>query len=155
MSDKDWTTRDGWWTGIGRQSWPHVVVLQPKSMDSLTWNVEAKVATGQGRVVSGMMKNKIAPQNWKIPCSPWSLTNHVCSEQFLDLSSAICLAAGKTIRHVNETTEKTSPQGAVNQLDHSLTNIIHEFAEADDNAKICMAKLDINDGFWRLDCQEG
>lgn len=29
------------------------------------------------------------------------------------------------------------------------------FAEADDDAKIFMAKFDIKDGFWRLDCEEG
>jgi hypothetical protein len=40
-------------------------------------------------------------------------------------------------------------------MGHALSRIIHAFAEADKDAKIFMAKFDIKDGFWRLDCQEG
>jgi hypothetical protein len=40
-------------------------------------------------------------------------------------------------------------------MGHALQRIIHAFAEADEDAKIFMAKYDIKDGFWRLDCQEG
>ena len=58
----------------------------------------------------------------------------------LDLSFAICLASGKIIELVNETTKKTAPYGAIDQLGHSLTWIMHAFAEADDIAKIFMAK---------------
>jgi hypothetical protein len=48
-----------------------------------------------------------------------------------------------------------APAGAIDQMGHSLQRIIHAFAEADEDAKIFMAKYDIKDGFWRLDCQEG
>jgi hypothetical protein len=40
-------------------------------------------------------------------------------------------------------------------MGHALNRIIHSFAEVDEDAKICMAKFDIKDGFWRLDCQDG
>ena len=33
--------------------------------------------------------------------------------------------------------------------------LIHAFAQADQDAKIFMAKWDIKDGFCRLDCKEG
>ena len=33
--------------------------------------------------------------------------------------------------------------------------MIHAFAEADPQSKIFMAKYDIKDGFWRLDCKAG
>ena len=33
--------------------------------------------------------------------------------------------------------------------------VIHAFAEADPKANIFMAKWDIKDGFWRMDCAEG
>jgi hypothetical protein len=56
---------------------------------------------------------------------------------------------------VNNTTEKLAPQGAINQLGHSLKWIIHAFAEVNDDAKILMAKWDIQDGFWRLNCRKG
>jgi hypothetical protein len=48
-----------------------------------------------------------------------------------------------------------APRGALDQLGQALSRIIHAFAEADDNAKIFMAKWDIKDGFWRMDCEEG
>jgi hypothetical protein len=45
--------------------------------------------------------------------------------------------------------------GAIDQLCHSLQRIIHAFAEAEEDEKIFMAKFDIKDGFWRMQCQEG
>ena len=40
-------------------------------------------------------------------------------------------------------------------MDHSLKRIIHAFLEADEDAVVLMAKWDIQDGFWRLNCREG
>lgn len=40
-------------------------------------------------------------------------------------------------------------------MGHSLQRIIHAFAEIEDDAKIFMAKFDIKDGFWQLNCQDG
>jgi hypothetical protein len=45
-----------------------------------------------------------------------------------------------------------APRGALDQLGQALSRIIHAFAEADEDAKIFMAKWDIKDGFWRMDC---
>ena len=56
---------------------------------------------------------------------------------------------------MNNTTTKTAPQASVDQLGHSLTRLIHAFAETTVNNKVFMAKWDVKDGFWRLDCQEG
>jgi hypothetical protein len=56
---------------------------------------------------------------------------------------------------VNDTTEKTAPKGAIDQIGKALSCIVQAFAEADENAKIFMAKWDIKDGFWRMDCVEG
>ena len=56
---------------------------------------------------------------------------------------------------VNDTTVKSAPKGAIDQLGECLTRIIHAFAEAEDDAKIFMAKWDIKDEFWRMDCREG
>jgi hypothetical protein len=33
--------------------------------------------------------------------------------------------------------------------------MIHAFEEAKDNKKLFMAKWDVKDGFWRMDCWEG
>ena len=56
---------------------------------------------------------------------------------------------------INDTTEKLAPKGAIDQIGDCLSRIIHAFVEADPNAKVFMAKWDINDGFWRMDCKEG
>ncbi len=46
-----------------------------------------------------------------------------------------------------------APKGALDQLGHALSCIIHAFAKANDNDKIFMAKWDIKDGFWQMDCK--
>ena len=56
---------------------------------------------------------------------------------------------------MNESVTKTAPRGAINQLGHSLSRIIHAFAEVDEDVKVFMVKWDIKDGFWRLDCKAG
>jgi hypothetical protein len=43
----------------------------------------------------------------------------------------------------------------MDQLGHALTQIIHAFAEVEDDARIFMAKWDIKDGFWQMDAEEG
>ncbi len=50
---------------------------------------------------------------------------------------------------------KLAPQGALDQLGHTLSRIIHAFVKAKEDAKIFMAKWDIKDGFWQMDCEAG
>jgi hypothetical protein len=73
----------------------------------------------------------------------------------LDLSFTLRLEDGGVIELVNDTTEKWAPREAIDQLGHLLKRIIHAFVEADDNAVILMAKWDIQDGFWQLNCRDG
>ncbi len=73
----------------------------------------------------------------------------------LDLSFSLRLEDGTTIPSVNSTTIKTGPKEAVDQIGHSLSRIIHAFAEASNDDKIFMAKYNTKDGFWRMDCHEG
>ena len=58
------------------------------------------------------------------------------------------------MQSVNESTVKTAPTREIDQLGHLLMGIIHAFAQAEEDAKIFMAKWDIKDGFWRLDYEE-
>jgi hypothetical protein len=51
--------------------------------------------------------------------------------------------------------KKTVPKGAMDQIGECLSRVINAFAKAEDDAQIFMAKLDIKDGFWRMDCCEG
>jgi hypothetical protein len=73
----------------------------------------------------------------------------------LDLSFHLRLKQGGILPSVNATTIKTAPKGAIDQLGHTLTRIIHAFAEVEDDARIFMAKWDIKDGFWQMDEEEG
>ena len=54
---------------------------------------------------------------------------------------------------VNDTTVKSTPKGAIDQIGECLSRIVHAFAEAREDAKIFMAKWDIKDRFWRMDCR--
>jgi hypothetical protein len=65
----------------------------------------------------------------------------------LDLSFSLRLRDGTKLPAVNDSTTKTAPSGAINQLGHLLQWVLHAFAEADKNNKIFMAKWDIKDGF--------
>ncbi len=73
----------------------------------------------------------------------------------LDLSFRLRLKNGGFLESVNDSTVKMAPKGALNQLGHALSRIIHAFAEAKEDAKIFTAKWDIKDGFWRMDCKAG
>ena len=73
----------------------------------------------------------------------------------LDLSFAIRLQDLAQGLSVNASTTKSAPRGAIDQLGHSLGRIIHAFASTSDDEKVFMAKWDIKDGFWRLNCAEG
>ena len=73
----------------------------------------------------------------------------------LDLSFQLRLKNGGFRDALNDTTVKTAPGGAIDQLGECLSQIIHAFAAAEEAAKIFMAKWDIKDRFWRMDCREG
>jgi hypothetical protein len=48
---------------------------------------------------------------------------------------------------INNTTEKNTQKGAIDQIGECLSRFIYTFAEADLTAKVFMAKWDIKDGF--------
>jgi hypothetical protein len=71
----------------------------------------------------------------------------------LDVSFWLRLKNGGVLLVVNDTTEKNAPKGAINQVGESLSCVIHAFSEAKEDANFFMAKWDIKDGFWRMDCE--
>ena len=72
----------------------------------------------------------------------------------LDLSFSLRLKNGRILESVNDSTIKVAPKTSLDQLGQSLSRIIHAFAEAEEDAKIFMAKWDIKDGCWRMDCEQ-
>jgi hypothetical protein len=72
-----------------------------------------------------------------------------------DLSFGVKLSSGERVSSVNETTTLQAPTGAIDQLGHSLSQLIHASTEASEEGKVFSAKYNIKDGFWRLDCKQG
>ena len=124
-------------------------------MKILAEEVAVKEKQGQCRVISWEDIKHNPPKQLKV--SPIAMIPHK-SRKFraiLDLSFSLRLENGESIPAVNESLVRTAPKGAIDQLGYSLQRIIHAFAQAHPDEKIFMAKWDIKDGFWRLDCEEG
>jgi hypothetical protein len=134
---------------------PHISALAPDALEQFNSEIDKKVAAGQARLVVWDTIKHHLPRNLKI--SPIAMVPHKSRayRAILDLSFGIRLPDGSTTPSVNATTVKTVPKGAVDQLGHVLTRIIHAFADPPSDAPIYMAKWDIKDGFWRLDCKKG
>lgn len=134
---------------------PHVSALVPDAMAQLDIEVREKVANGQARVVKWNDIRHDPPIQLKI--SPVAMVPHNSRpyRAILDLSFPVRLSPSEIVPSVNSTSTKTAPKGAIDQIGHVLPRIIHAFAAVEDEAKIFMAKWDIKDGFWRLDCCAG
>jgi hypothetical protein len=136
---------------------PHVSALDPEAIAQMAEEVADKVRIGQARLVSWDEIKDNPPPELKI--SPLAMIPHK-SRRFraiLDLSFRLRLECGDMLKSVNESTTLSAPAGAIDQLGHTLQRVIHAMAEADlrGDEKVFMAKYDIKDGFWRLNCQKG
>jgi hypothetical protein len=129
--------------------------LDPEAIEQLRTEIEEKERSGQCKVVLWDEIKDNLPEQLKV--SPLAMIPHK-SRKFraiLDLSFRLRLKNGGVVPSVNEGTTLEAPAAAIDQMGHALSRIIHAFAEAGEDDKIFMAKFDIKDGFWRLDCQEG
>jgi hypothetical protein len=134
---------------------PHKSALEPDAIKHFAAEVADKVAKGQAHVV---LWDEIKDNHpWQLKISPVAAIPHKsCAyRSILNLSFNLRLEGGGILQSVNNTTQKLAPRGAIGQLGHSLKRIIHAFAEAEGDAVVLMAKWGIQDGFWRLNCQDG
>lgn len=134
---------------------PHSSARIPEVMTQFRDEAMAKAKVGQCRLVPWDDIKHDPPRQLKI--SPIAAAPHKSRKYraILDLSFALRLSDGSVLPAVNDTTTKTAPAGAIDQMGHGLMRIVHAFAEASDDAMIFMAKWDVKDGFWRLDCESG
>ena len=149
---KPWTKGE-MWEAVERG--PHKSSLTAAAIAHFAEESAEKVRVGQAKLVLWEdIKDNPPPQ---LKVSPIMVQAHKSKafRSILDLSFRLRLRSGGFLSSVNEATVKLAPQGALDQLGHALSRIIHAFAEAEDDAKIFMAKWDIKDGFWRMDCAEG
>jgi uncharacterized protein YeeX (DUF496 family) len=134
---------------------PHVSALVPEAMKQLQLEVNDKVRKGQAKVVLWDNIKDDPPKQLKI--SPIAMIPHK-SRMFraiLDLLFRLRLKNGGFVPSVNGSTTLEAPAGAIDQMGHALARLIHAMAEAGPEDKVFMAKFDIKDGFWRLNCKKG
>ncbi len=149
---KPWTKAEKW---EAVEQGPHAPALSVEAHKHFKQEAAKKVAMGQATIVEWDEIKDNQPTQMRvspITAIPYKLK---AFRLILDLSFSLRLRDGTTLPSVNDSTTKTAPSGAINQIGHSPQQIIHVFAEADKNDKIFMAKWDIKDGFWRLDAQAG
>ena len=114
-----------------------------------------KVKAGQAKLVLWEdIKDNLPPQ---LKILPIAAIPHKSEAFWLILDLFFCLQLKNRgfLYLVNNATVKMAPKGALDQLGHALSCIVHAFAKANDEDKIFMAKWDIKDGFWRMDCEAG
>jgi hypothetical protein len=143
------------WEAVERG--PHRSALSTEALQHFADEVKEKVVAGQCNTVEwDSIKDNPPPQ---LKISPIAAISHKSRsfQSILDLSFSLRLKNGGILHSVNDTTVKLAPKGALDQLGHSLSRIIHAFSEASDDkdVKIFMAKWDVKDGFWRMCCEEG
>ena len=99
-----------------------------------------KKAKGAVRVVLWGELKKKPPEQLKI--SSIGVTPHKwwMYRAILDSAYRLQLSTQEVVHLVNKATTKTAPRGVIDQLGHSLSRIIHAFAEADEGVKGFMAK---------------
>jgi hypothetical protein len=116
------------------QHGPHISAMDPAAMAQLATEVGEKVAANQARIVLWDDIRACPPSKLKI--SPIAMIPHKSRgfPAILDLLSRLRLSTGDHLPSVNETTTLSAPRGAIDQLGHALSRIIHAFAEADPEA---------------------
>jgi len=132
---------------------PHQSALVSDAINKLQSEVAEKVGCRQAWLVDWLDINDNPPQELKI--SPISMIPHTSCKYctILNLSFSLWLEDRSRIPLVNENNIKTAPAGTINQMGHSLARIIHAFALTSRDEKVFMAKWDIEDSLWCLNCE--
>ena len=116
--------------------------------------MKEKEALGQVKVMLREDIKKNPPKALKISCIAMIPYKSRKFRAILNLSYTIKLTQQR-MEAVNNTTTKTAPQGAMDQMDHVLDHIIYALAEAEEDDIIYQGKTDVKDGFWRCVATEG
>ena len=132
----------------------HALSLDPEAMEQLQSEVKEKEALDQAKVVLWEDIRKNPPKALTI--SRIAMIPHKSrkSRAILNLSYTIKMMQ-RRIEAVNDTTTKTVPQGAMDQVGHVLNQSIYAFAEVEEDDVIFQVKTDVKDVFWRCMAAEG
>jgi len=134
---------------------PHRSATTTEAFTHFAEEIKEKLRTHQARLVPwDDMKENPPAQQKKTPIAAIPHKSKAF-RSILDLSFRLRLKNGGVLVVVNDTTVKSTPKGAIDQIGECLSRIVHAFAEASEDTKIFMAMWDIKDGFWRMDCRAG
>jgi hypothetical protein len=114
---KEWTKAEIW----EAIEWgPHVSALSVEALEHFQAEAHKKVATGQVTIIDWDMIKHDPPPQMKI--SPIAAIPHKSKafRSILDLSFLLRLQDGTKLPADNDSTTKTAPSGAINQLGHAL-----------------------------------
>ena len=135
---------------------PHSSALDPEAIAQYQIEIEEKIKSGQAKVYLWEDLKKNLPAKLKI--SPLAMIPHK-SRKFrgiLDLTFPVMMVdQDYVVESVNASTQKTAPQGSIDQIGNVLPRIIAAMAESEPEEVVFMAKFDIKDGFWRMVSEEG
>jgi hypothetical protein len=114
---------------------PHQSALASAALEHFAAAATKKVRTNQARIVAWDDIKDDPPPQLKI--SPIAAIPHKSKayRSILDLSFRLRLENGGVRAAMNNTTTKTAPKEAIDQIGECLSRIIHAFAEADPTAK--------------------
>jgi hypothetical protein len=148
-------SKDKMWEAV--KQCPHRLALFPDALKHFAEEAIEKVAAGQAKIVKRDSIRDNLPAQLKI--SPIMAITHKSQgfHSILNLSFSLHFTNDRVLLSVNVMTIKMAPKGALNQLGHALSRIIHTFAETkdDDTTMIFMAKWDIKDDFWHMCYKDG
>jgi hypothetical protein len=116
---------------------PHQSTQTPEVIVHFAVEVAKKVRTKQARIVSWDKIKDDPPSQLKI--SLIVAIPHK-SKAFCSMSFRHCLANRGVRTSVNDTTKKTAPAVAINQIRECFARIVHALTETGSDAKVFMAK---------------
>ncbi len=152
QTGRNWTKEEMW---EAVKQGPHWSATTPEALTHFAKEITEKIRIHQARLVPWDDIKDNPPAQLKI--SPIAAIPHKSKafRSILDITFQLRLNNRGVLAAVNDTAVKSAPKGAIDQIGECLSRIVHAFAEASEGAKVFMAKWDIKDGFWRMDCQEG
>ena len=126
------------WEAVERG--PHRSATTMEALTHFAEEIKEKLCTNQARLVPWDDIKDNPPAQLKI--SPIAAIPHKSKafRSILDLSFRLRLKNGGVLAAVNDTTVKSAPKGAIDQIGEFLSRIVHAFAEASKDAKLFMAK---------------
>jgi hypothetical protein len=146
-------SKDKIWVAVAQG--PHQSALSTAAIAHSAAEATEKVCTKQARIVAWEDIKDDSPEQLKILPIASILYKLKDFRSIVDLSFRHCLAISGVRVAVNNTTIKTAPKGAIDQIGECMSRIIHRFSKMEPTAKVFMAKLDMKGSFWWMDCEEG